>query len=93
MGKRADAVVIVRDVIFVIKFKVGATEFLAADQAQATDYALDLKNFHEGSHHAKLVPILIATKAIELPIPHRQCGATNLGDCDWLSQCGDRLCQ
>ena len=63
MGKRADAVVIVRNVIFVIEFKVGATEFLAADRAQAIDYALDLRNFHEGSHKAKLVPVLIATEA------------------------------
>lgn len=63
MGKRADAVVIVRNVIFVIEFKVGATEFLAADRAQAIDYALDLRNFHEGSHQAKLVPVLIATEA------------------------------
>lgn len=28
------------------------------------DYALDLKNFHEGSHQAKLIPILISTRAL-----------------------------
>ena len=27
------------------------------------DYALDLRNFHEGSHYANLIPILIAEKA------------------------------
>jgi hypothetical protein len=27
------------------------------------DYALDLKNFHEASHHISLIPILIATDA------------------------------
>ena len=27
------------------------------------DYALDMRNFHEGSHSVKLVPILVATKA------------------------------
>jgi hypothetical protein len=63
MGKRADAVVIIEGLIFVIEFKVGATEFLAADRAQAIDYALDLLNFHEGSHDASLVPILVATAA------------------------------
>src|SRR5208283_3806191 len=30
---------------------------------QVWDYALDLKHFHEASHHASLVPILIATKS------------------------------
>jgi hypothetical protein len=30
---------------------------------QVTDYALDLKNFHAGSHSRRLVPILVATKA------------------------------
>ncbi|MDA7540087.1 DUF2075 domain-containing protein [Akkermansiaceae bacterium] len=63
MGKRADVVLIFEGVVFVIEFKVGATKFLAADQAQATDYALDLLNFHEGSHQALLVPILVATEA------------------------------
>ncbi|MBT8282285.1 MAG: DUF2075 domain-containing protein, partial [Muriicola sp.] len=33
-----------------------------------TDYALDMQNFHEGSHHAILAPILVATKA-----PAREC--------------------
>jgi hypothetical protein len=27
------------------------------------DYCLDLQNFHEGSHHEKLIPVLISTKA------------------------------
>src|SRR5262249_28106493 len=34
---------------------------------QAWDYALDLKNFHEGSHAAPVVPILIATGASTSP--------------------------
>lgn len=63
MGKRADAVLICDGVIFVIEFKVGAKAYLSADRAQAVDYALDLKHFHEGSHEASLVPILLATEA------------------------------
>ena len=31
------------------------------------DYALDLKNFHEASHSASIVPILVATGAAESP--------------------------
>ena len=63
MGRRIDAVVIVQSAIFIIEFKVGASSYEAADLDQVMDYALDLRNFHEGSHHATLVPILVATKA------------------------------
>ena len=30
---------------------------------QVVDYALDLHNFHEGSHHAYIAPVLICTEA------------------------------
>ncbi len=63
MGRRIDAVLIVGAVIFVIEFKVGAHEFERAAIDQAWDYALDLKNFHEASHAASVIPILIATEA------------------------------
>mgnify|MGYP003385620288 CR=1 FL=1 len=63
MGRRIDAVVIVGSVVFVIEFKVGAQSYGAADLDQLMDYALDLRNFHEGSHHVVLAPILVATKA------------------------------
>ncbi|GAB2508927.1 DUF2075 domain-containing protein [Lysobacter humi (ex Lee et al. 2017)] len=63
LGRRVDAVAIIGHVIFVIEFKVGAAAFLRADLDQVVDYALDLKHFHESSHHAPLVPILIATDA------------------------------
>ncbi len=63
MGRRVDAVLVLDHVVFVIEFKVGAKGFLAADLDQVVDYALDLKNFHEPSHHAPLVPVLVATEA------------------------------
>lgn len=66
MGRRIDALVVVRHIIFVIEFKVGATEFLSADIDQVWDYALDLKNFHETSHDAVIAPILIATSAAKV---------------------------
>lgn len=62
MGKRVDAVVIIKNVVFVIEFKVGETKFNKHDIDQVWDYALDLKNFHEPSHHLVLAPILIATE-------------------------------
>jgi len=64
MGRRIDAALLVGGVIFVIEFKVGAHEFERAAVEQAWDYALDLKNFHEASHSASIVPILIATESM-----------------------------
>ncbi len=63
MGKRVDILLIIQDVIFVIEFKVGENKYLRYDIDQVWDYALDLKNFHEPSHKAVLVPILVATEA------------------------------
>ena len=62
MGKRIDVLLIIDGVIFVVEFKVGASSFLGADLDQVTDYALDLRNFHEGSHDAYIVPILVSTE-------------------------------
>lgn len=63
MGKRADAVLVCRGVVFVIEFKVGERAHDRADMDQCVDYALDLKNFHEGSHTVPIVPVLVATGA------------------------------
>jgi predicted PolB exonuclease-like 3'-5' exonuclease len=63
MGKRADAVIIAGGVVFVLEYKVGANDYQKHAIDQVLDYALDLKNFHEGSHSRTLVPILVATKA------------------------------
>ena len=63
MGKRADVVIVHAGIVFVIEFKVGATHYHSGDINQATDYGLDLKHFHEGSHNACIAPILIATQA------------------------------
>jgi hypothetical protein len=63
MGRRIDAVVVIGGVIFVLEFKVGEREFRAPDVDQVVDYALDLHNFHEGSHDAYVAPVLICTEA------------------------------
>lgn len=63
MGKRADVVLIYKDLIFVIEFKVGANRYLPQDLRQTQGYAIDLHHFHEGSHHKTIVPILVATEA------------------------------
>jgi hypothetical protein len=43
---------------------VGADDYERRAIDQVLDYAVDLKNFHEGSHNRTLVPILVATKAV-----------------------------
>lgn len=68
LGKRIDVLALIDQVIFVLEFKVGETEFQAHAIDQVWDYALDLKNFHETSHHCPIAPILVATKAADSPI-------------------------
>jgi len=67
MGRRIDTVLLVNSIVFVVEFKVGDTVFDRAAMDQAWDYALDLKNFHEASHAATIIPILVATGATESP--------------------------
>lgn len=68
MGKRVDCLLIIKNIVFVIEFKVGEKEFINQNIEQVWDYALDLKNFHKPSHSLLLVPILVATKAKARPI-------------------------
>jgi Schlafen group 3, DNA/RNA helicase domain len=63
MGGRIDAVVLTGPVVFVLEFKVGAETFDRSAIEQVWDYALDLKNFHAGSHDLSIAPLLIATEA------------------------------
>lgn len=67
MGRRIDAVLLVGPVVFAVEFKVGESVFDRSAIEQVWDYALDLKNFHEGSHSACLVPILLVTEALQQP--------------------------
>ena len=65
MGKRIDCVLISGRVLFAVEFKVGARTYESHAIDQVTDYALDLKNFHEQSCDKTIVPILICTDAAE----------------------------
>jgi hypothetical protein len=67
IGRRIDTVLLIGPIVFVVEFKVGGAIFERAAVDQVWDYALDLKNFHEASHAAPIVPILIATEAGESP--------------------------
>lgn len=63
MGKRVDNIVILGDKIFLLEFKIGSKQHDKYAIDQVINYALDLRNFHEGSHHANLIPILVAEQA------------------------------
>ncbi|MEO8399275.1 MAG: DUF2075 domain-containing protein [Ignavibacteriaceae bacterium] len=63
LGQRIDVLVIIQSVIFVLEFKAGEKKYSSYAIDQVTDYALELKNFHETSHNKFIVPILIATEA------------------------------
>lgn len=69
IGSRIDALLISGPAIIVIEFKVGERTTKQHDYNQAWDYALDLKNFHQASHAAPIVPILVPTES-ELSEPH-----------------------
>ncbi len=68
MGRRADAVIVVGGLIFVLEYKVGARDFARHAIEQVHGYALDLKSFHETSHDKRIIPILVATEAPPQPL-------------------------
>ena len=59
----------------VIVTGIVATHVIAIEQVH--DYALDLKNFHKGSHSLSIVPLLVATKA----------GTTDSQKLRWAADC------
>ncbi|MDD2331068.1 MAG: DUF2075 domain-containing protein [Candidatus Cloacimonetes bacterium] len=65
MGHRVDVILIIENVLFVLEFKVGESHYPRSSIDQVWDYALDLKNFHDTSHHVTIAPILLASNAKE----------------------------
>jgi len=68
MGRRADAVIVVGSLIFVLEYKVGHRDFPLHAREQVHGYAFDLKVFHKTSHDKTIIPILISTKASAQPV-------------------------
>lgn len=62
MGRRADVVALIDGIVLVMEFKTSEQEFTRASEVQVWDYALDLKNFQQGSRDRVLIPILVAPK-------------------------------
>lgn len=63
LGRRADVVLIVGHVMFIVEFKVGENSFSRSAIEQVWDYALDFKYFHDASHSIPILPVVVATRA------------------------------
>ncbi len=61
MGRRIDVVTIIDGIVIIWEYKAGGEDFNREAILQVWDYALDLKNFQEGSKDRTLIPILVAT--------------------------------
>ena len=59
MGRRADVIVLIDGVVFVLEFKTANQKFSRETVVQVWDYAIDLKNFQEGSLNRVLLPVLV----------------------------------
>lgn len=64
---RPDVILLTRDQVLVIEFKVGARAYDRKDKFQTCDYAKDLRDFHEGSNGLEIIPILLASEAPDVP--------------------------
>lgn len=87
MGKIVDVVLLYKNIVFLLEFKCGDSEYRNSTYDQVYDYALDLRNFQKESHNKLLVPIMISTAApkiensiieIERIIKPLRCNATNI---------------
>lgn len=97
MGKRVDVVILYNNIVFLLEFKCGDTEYRQSTYDQVYDYALDLRNFQKESHDKLLVPMMISTKAAALPfvvherdriIEPLRCNAFNIATAiDMIANC------
>ena len=90
MGRRADVIIVFKGHIFVLEFKIGKVGLNSADMRQAHGYALDLKNFHSGSHDKLIIPILVTTKVQSLFSPPKfaEDGVAETLCIIWLARAG-----
>ncbi len=89
MGKRVDALVLYKNIVFLLEFKCGDKEYRQSTYDQVYDYALDLRNFQKESHNKLLVPVMVSTSAAAVTneiCEHERiikpicCNGKNIGD-------------
>ena len=59
MGRRADVVLLIDGIIFVLEFKTLGSKFSYHALSQVWDYAIDLKNFQLKTFDRTLVPVVV----------------------------------
>lgn len=67
MGKRVDVVILYKNIVFLLEFKCGDSEYRISTYDQVYDYALDLRNFQKESHNKLLATMMISTHARAVP--------------------------
>jgi hypothetical protein len=86
-----DAIILANEIIFVIEVKAGFQQFERRARWQLEQYALDLRDFHEGSRGLLLAPLLVASGAatsnrtelvpVHSLLPVQELAAKDLGQC------------
>jgi nucleoside-triphosphatase THEP1 len=72
LGKRIDSVLFIDGKLLLLEFKGGDSTFENQALTQLLDYALDLKNFHEGSYKLDIIPILVDIKTVKKSIVYEK---------------------
>jgi hypothetical protein len=60
--KRIDTVLLLRNTVVILEFKVGADKVSLDDRSQVLDYALDIAYYHHQSANRRIVPLLCPTR-------------------------------
>ena len=60
MGRRADVILVIDELVFILEYKTAGSKFAHDARTQVWDYAIDLKNFQEGSLERIIIPVLVA---------------------------------
>ncbi|MFI2810910.1 DNA/RNA helicase domain-containing protein [Microbulbifer sp. JSM ZJ756] len=63
LRRRIDVVLVSPHCIILVELKVGEFQFKSSDRRQVEEYALDLRDFHEYSSEACILPVLWCTEA------------------------------
>lgn len=61
LGRRIDALILQKGRLALLEFKVGSDTSDSYALAQVEDYALDLRDFHQGSRDISIMPVLVPT--------------------------------
>lgn len=67
IGERIDVIITISGILYVIEFKTGEKHYSKYVIDQVVDYALDLKYFHQESHHKIIVPLVVCSDAPSVP--------------------------